>query len=178
MNCCAKTSLVFFLIFFTIGMILILAGFMRATIENSPYQETECTVISTQVREIVGICVAGKCSPSKYDGLVKVALQNGIQEWSTVISSYTKQIVVDYINSHFTISAKTQCFVASNGDVKFSLEPTTVFLVLSIIILIVSSLFLFGSIVSCYKESTKKSSYIDLDKTTTGAPNVFGDRVL
>lgn len=161
-NCCINTSIIFASLLLLVGIIILLAGFLRLALVNQTYQPTECTVTTKEVREITGICVAGKCSPSKYEGRVEFQLSDKREIWSTVISSYDKQQVNNFMAAHFTLNQETECYINQNNEILFQLNSTGALLAASII-LIILSLFTFLMVIVCACRK-RKSGYIDLDK--------------
>lgn len=150
---------------FFVVLIMMLAGFMRLTVMNKKYTQTECVVVTTEIREETGICVAGKCSPSKYSGEVEFRITSGQEIWVTVITSYTKSKVEQFMTNHFKIMQETKCYIDKWGsDLRFQLHDTTAILVISILIFILSGVIFSMFMCCCVSEIKKKRDYVDLDK--------------
>ena len=115
-KCCTRTSIVLGSISFFTGLIMILAGFMRLTLLNNEYAQISCYVENKEVREIKGVCIGSTCSPSHFDGNVEFKLENSKEIWITVITSYTKLIVDNFMSDHFIIGAETQCYIDKNSN--------------------------------------------------------------
>lgn len=160
-GCCLCTSYIFATIFCSAGLIIILGGFMRITLNNQQYQAISCTVENTEVREIRGVCVANKCSPSHWNGNVEFKLSNGKEIWTLVISSYDELEVRDFMASHFSINSETQCYLnKKNDELLFQLPSTTALLVISILFLLLG-FFMYGLVCCCLRH--RKGGYTDLD---------------
>tara|TARA_R110001599_G_scaffold302056_2_gene507746 strand:+ start:38104 stop:38637 length:534 start_codon:yes stop_codon:yes gene_type:complete len=172
-----KFGLVLCVIGYGVTIIMMLAGFMRLTMENQKYTSTECVVKNKETRENKGVCIAGKCAPSTYEGLVEFQISDGTEHWVEVIKSYTKKIVDDFMTSHFTLNTETKCYISNSGEVRFQLHGTVAILVISIIIFVVTTLI---AVLCCFSDFKKKRQYIDLDKDSKQVidNDIFGNRGL
>ena len=160
--------------------IMMLAGFMRLTMENQKYTATECIVKNKETREHKGVCVAGKCSPSSYEGLVEFQISTGAEHWVEVIKSYNKKTVDDFMSSHFMTNTETKCYISNSGSLRFQLHGTVAILVISIILFVITTLIAILCCSCCYSEFKKKRQYIDLDKEQKQVVDseIFGNRAL
>lgn len=162
-GCCMCTSIVFASLFFTIGLIIILAGFMRYTIINKRYSPIECNVENKEIREIRGVCVASKCSPSKFEGNVEFKLTDNREIWTIVITSYNRDVVSEYMNNHFILGSETRCYLDKNSHLIFRLHPTLALLIFSILFLLIGLLIYFLVLYWGCKRRRKGYKNLDLE---------------
>jgi hypothetical protein len=163
-KCCQCFGFILAVIALVVGIIMITAGFTRLTVLNNRYSPTECVVTNKELQTVRGVCVAGKCSPSKYLGRVEFRIPSAREIWTTVIESYEKNIVTNYMAAHFILNQETQCYLSNDGHLIFQLHNTSIILALSIIVLLIAS-FLFFLFACCMiRDIRKRNTYVNLDQ--------------
>lgn len=149
-KCCNVMVFCSSMIFFTIGLVLVLAGYLVPVVQHHGYSLDTCTCTATRIDH-----------PSNYHGIATLKHDEVVKDL-TVIETDSYAAANTYLSVNFRINSEVSCYVSATDIVinLFISRTVLAFIIISVI-LGASLLILFFILLI---KTKRRNNYIDLDK--------------